>query len=133
MDNTEQTYVFRHLQNSKHKEDVLLAILELLVFKVPVDLAISQGELFGQVFEVGSDIGFGFCLPPEPKASASSVYLLQQLQRGVRSRQLITQREAFQHTHENTSTKTRSGYLDYFFLIAELKMLIARGRILQKR
>lgn len=76
----EQTHIFRHLQNSKHKKDVLLAILELLVFKVPVDLAISQGELFRQVFEVCSNIGFGFSLPPEAKASASSVYLLQQLQ-----------------------------------------------------
>lgn len=48
MDKTaEQTYIFRHLQNGKHKEYVLLAILELLVFKVPIDLAISQGELFG--------------------------------------------------------------------------------------
>lgn len=76
----EQTYVLGHLQNSKHKEDVLLAILELLVFKVPVGLAISQGEIFGHDIEVGSDIGFGFCLPPEPKASARSVYLFQQLQ-----------------------------------------------------
>ena len=77
----EQTYVVRHLQNSEHKEDVLLAILELLVFKLAVHLAISQDELFGQVFEeVGCDIGFGFCLPPEPGASASSVYLFQQLQ-----------------------------------------------------
>lgn len=75
-----ETYIFRHLQNSKHKEDVLLAILELLVFKAPVGLAISQGELVGQVDEGGSDVGFGFYLPPEPKASASSVYLLQQLQ-----------------------------------------------------
>lgn len=71
----EQTYIFRHLQNSKHKEDVLLAILELFVFEVPVDFAISQGELFGQVFVVGSDIGFRLCLPPEPQASARSVYL----------------------------------------------------------
>lgn len=81
----EQTYIFRHLQNSKHKEDVFLAVLELLVFKVPIDLAISQVEVFGQVFEVCSDIGFGFCLPLEPKASASSVYLLQQLRRGVKA------------------------------------------------
>ncbi len=75
-----QTYIFRHLQSSQHKEDVLLAILELLVFKVPIGLAVSQGELFGQEFEVGSDISFGFCLPLEPKASARSVYLFQQLQ-----------------------------------------------------
>lgn len=75
-----QTYIFRHLQNSEHKEDVFLAVLELLVFKVAVDLPISQGEVFGHVFEVGGDIGFGFCLPSEPQSSARSVYLLQQLQ-----------------------------------------------------
>lgn len=57
-----------------------MAVLELLVLKVAIDLAISQGELFGQVFEVSSNIGFGFCLPLEAKASACSVYLLQQLQ-----------------------------------------------------
>lgn len=121
-DNTcvwEQTYVFRHLQNSKHKEDVLLAILELLVFKSPVGLAISKSELVWQVFEVGSDIGFGLCLPPEPKASASLVYLLQQLQWWVIGRQLyhVGTRSS---THENTSTQTKSVCLD-FFLIAELK------------
>lgn len=82
----EQTHVFRHLQNSKHKEDVLLAILELLIFKVPVGLAISQREVFRQDFVLSSDIGFGFCLPAKPKASARSVYLLQQLQWWVRSR-----------------------------------------------
>lgn len=76
----EQPYVFRHLQNCKHKEDVFLAILELLVFKLPIDLAISQGKIFGQAIEVGSDISFGFCLPLEPKASARLVYLFQQLQ-----------------------------------------------------
>lgn len=76
----EQTYVFRHLQNSKHEEDVLLAILEFLVLKVAVDVAISQGKIFGQGFVVGSDVGFGFCLPLEPKGSACSVYLFQQLQ-----------------------------------------------------
>lgn len=75
-----QSYIFRHFQNRKHKEDVVLAILELLVFKAPVGLAISQVEIVGQDFEVGSDIGFGFCLPLEAKASARLVYLLQQLQ-----------------------------------------------------
>lgn len=78
---SEQTYIFRHLQNSEHKEDVFLAVLELLVFEVAVDFAVSQGELFGQVFEVSSDIGFGFDVPLKAKASACSVYLLQQLQR----------------------------------------------------
>lgn len=76
----EQTYVFRHLQNSKHEEDVFLAILELLVLKVAVDVSVSQGKIFGQGFVVGSDVGFGFCLPLEPKGSARSVYLFQQLQ-----------------------------------------------------
>lgn len=76
----EQPYVVRHLQNCKHKEDVFLAILELLVLKLPVDLAVPQGEIFGQATEVGGDISFGFCLPLEPKASARLVYLFQQLQ-----------------------------------------------------
>lgn len=75
--NKEQAYVFWHLQDSKHKEDVFLAILELLVFKVSIDLAISQCELFGQVFEVGSDVGFGFGVSLKPKAPACSIYLLQ--------------------------------------------------------
>lgn len=43
----ENTYIFRHFQNSKHKEDVLLAILELLVLEVAVALAVSQGKVFG--------------------------------------------------------------------------------------
>lgn len=72
-----QTYVFRHLQHGEHEEDVLLAVLELFVFKVVVDLAISQGELFGQVFEVRSNVGFGLGVPLEAKGSARSVYLLQ--------------------------------------------------------
>lgn len=130
----EQTYVFRHLQNSKHEEDVFLAILELLVLKVAVDVSVSQGKIFGQGFVVGSDVGFGFCLPLEPKGSASSVYLFQQLQWGVRRRQLITRRDTFQHTHKKQGYKSR--YLHFFFhffLIAELKTLIARGRTLQKR
>ena len=116
-DNTcvkEQTYVFRHLQNSKHEEDVLLAILELLVLKVAVDVAVSQGKIFGQGFVVGSDVGFGFCLPLEPKGSASSVYFFQQLQWGVRRRQLITRRDTFQHTHKKQGYKSR--YLHFFFI-----------------
>lgn len=74
------TYVVGHLENCEHKEDVFLSVLELLVFKIPIDLAISQCEVFAQVFEVGSDVSFGFRLPLEPEASARSVYLLQQLQ-----------------------------------------------------
>lgn len=109
----EQTYVFRHLQNSKHEEDVFLAILELLVLKVAVDVSVSQGKIFGQGFVVGSDVGFGFCLPLEPKGSASSVYLFQQLQWGVRRRQSITRRDAFQHTHKKQGYKSR--YLHFFF------------------
>lgn len=48
---------------------------------------------------------------------------------------MITHRDTFQHTHEkNTSTQTKSVYLDFFFfVIAELKMLIAKGRTLQRR
>jgi len=75
----------------------------LLVFKAPVGLPISQVEIVGQDFEVGRDVGFGFCLPLEPEASASLVYLLQQL--GVRGRELITQRDPFHHTSKkNIST-----------------------------
>lgn len=85
-----RSYIFGHFQNSEDKENVLLAILELLVFKAPVGLAISQLEVVGQGFEVGGDVGFGFRLPLEPKGSASLVYLLQQLQWDVSGRQLIT-------------------------------------------
>lgn len=80
-----QPYIFRYIQKSQHKDDVFLAVLELPVFKVPVNLAISQDEVFGQVFEVGSDIGVGFHVPLEPKASAGPVYLFQQLQCGART------------------------------------------------
>lgn len=40
-------YVFRHLYNRQDEEDVLLAILQLLVLELAVHLAISQHELFG--------------------------------------------------------------------------------------
>lgn len=39
----------------------------------------------------------------------------------------------FQHTHEITSTQTKSIYLCFLFLIAELNTLIARSGRLQKR
>lgn len=104
---TQCTYVFRHLQHSEHKEDVLLAVLELLVFKVSIDLAISQGELFGQVFEVRCDIGFGFCVPLEAKTSARSVYLFQQLQLKKKKKQTVD--KVGRHVpHENKSTLTES-------------------------
>lgn len=74
------TYVVWHLQDSKHKEDVFLSVLELFVFKLSVELPVSQREVFVQLFEVGCDVWFGLRLPLEPEASACSVYLLQQLQ-----------------------------------------------------
>ena len=97
----EQTYIFRHLQNSEHKEDVLLSVLQLFVLEAPVGLCVSECELAGQVFEVRRDVGFGFCLPAEAKASARLVYLLQQLQGG--GRRLITH----PGTHDKTSTHTK--------------------------
>ncbi|TNN78326.1 hypothetical protein EYF80_011566 [Liparis tanakae] len=48
----------------------------------------TQVEIVGQDFEVGRDVGFGFCLPLEPEASASLVYLLQQLGGGRRDNSL---------------------------------------------
>lgn len=74
------TYVVWHLQDGEHKEDVFLSVLELLVFKLSVELPVSQREVFAQLFEVGCDVRFGLRLPLEPEASARSVYLLQQLE-----------------------------------------------------
>lgn len=74
------TYVVWHLQDREHKEDVFLSVLQLLVFKLSVELPVSQREVFAQLFEVGGDVRFGFRLPLEAEASARSVYLLQQLQ-----------------------------------------------------
>lgn len=74
------TYVVWHLQDGEYKEDVFLSVLELLVFKLSVELPVSQREVFAQLFEVGCDVRFGLRLPLEPEASARSVYLLQQLE-----------------------------------------------------
>lgn len=129
----EQPYVFRHFENCEHKEDVFLAVLQLLVFKVPVGLGVSQGKFFGQDFEVSSNIGFGFCLPPEPEPSARLVYLFEQLQWGARSRQLITRSSTHMKSHLPKPNQSISVSFFFFFLIAELNTLIARSRRLQKR
>ena len=75
----EYTHVLRHLQDGQHKEDVLVAVLELLVLKVSVGLGVAQGELGGQVLEVGGNVSPGLRLTLEPETPARAVDLFQQL------------------------------------------------------
>ena len=76
----EYTHVLRHLQDGQHKEDVLMAVLELLVLKVSVGLVVTQGELGGKVLEVGGDVGSGLDLALEAQSPARAVDLFQQLE-----------------------------------------------------
>lgn len=78
--NKRYAYVFRHVQDGQHEEDVLLSVLQLFVLKVAVDLGVAQRELAGQVLEVGGDVGPGLRLPLEPQAPTRPVDLLQQLE-----------------------------------------------------
>lgn len=97
-----------------------MAVGKLLVFKVTIDLGVSQSEVGGKVFEVGSDVGFGLSLPPEAKASACSVNLFQQLK--VKSRNDAVQmtvdkkeqRQLFySRTNVDTNTHTHRSNLCY--------------------
>lgn len=73
------TYVVQHVHDGQDEQDVFLSALQLLVLELAVHLAVPQYEIFGETLEVGSDISFGFSLPPEAKFSAGSVYLSEQL------------------------------------------------------
>lgn len=108
------TYVFRHLHHRQDEEDVLLAALQLLVLELSVHLAVPQQEIFGQSFEVGSDVSRGFSLPPEPQLSARSVYLSEQLRRR-------SEKETVDNTtpaHGITSNRIRSSRFFYFFIFS---------------
>lgn len=106
------THVFQHLHDGEDEQDVFLPALQLLVLELAVHLAVPQDELFGETLEVGGDISAGFSLPPEPKLSAGSVYLSEQLQRRS-GKQTVDNAPQHTETHQ-----TKSVHLDALLLFA---------------
>lgn len=78
------THVLREVQQRKHKENILLSVLQWTVTKVTIVSPITERELQGQGLKVSSDIGSRICLAclsadAERMTDAGPVDLFQEL------------------------------------------------------
>lgn len=126
-----ETHVVRHLHHGQDEEDVLLAVLQLLVLELSVHLAVPQRELLGQASEVGGDVSSGLGLPAEAQLSARSVYLAQQLRRSS-EKETVDNSPAHGNTSNQISSSRFSFFLSFFFVIAVKRADCEKQKITEK-
>jgi len=112
------THVLREVQQRKHKENILLSVLQRAVAEVAVVSPVTQRELQGEGLEVSADVGprirlAGLSADAEGAADTGPVDLFQQLQRGG---QELTVVAIFLNTHTHTPVKGQWGCIDYYHL-----------------